>query len=226
MPAFDALLDRPTPLLRFGRGLLKLELLRPTGGTEDRAVSLLTGSGVLEATSGAALAAAAWSRARKLELVIRPRGRFTHEVRETLRIWGVRIDPEAQPTLPSLDSEAAVALYARSLGAELPETELVIAPAGARAALLGCRARERLALIGADSLERDELPDLPRETDLPSTLRVSRDDAAAARQRLSRELGLLASHAGAAAAVVAFERGGIALLTAAGEREFSLDRAP
>jgi hypothetical protein len=43
---------------------------------------------------------------------------------------------------------------------------------------------------------------------------------------VARELGLLASHAGAAAAVYAHEHGGVALITGPGEREFSLETVP
>lgn len=226
MTALDAILDRPTPTLRWGRATLKLELFRPTGGTDDRALALLSHGGVLDATAGAALAAAAWSRARKIELVLRPRGVFTHEVRETLRVWGATLDPSAVPTLPSLDGEAAVPIFARTLGAELPRADVVVAAGGARAALLGALARgaHGIALVAAS--RDDVLPELPCEADLPAGIErvpITRAHAAAARALLCRELGLLAGHASAAAAVIAGERGGLALLTSAGEREFSLD---
>jgi hypothetical protein len=81
-----------------------------------------------------------------------------------------------------------------------------------------------VALLAAD----EELPDLPREAALPDgieRIRVTRAQAADARAKVTRELGLLASHASAAAAVYAHEHGGVALITAPGEREFSLERA-
>lgn len=229
MTALDAILDRPTPTLRWGRATLKLETLRPTGGTDDRAVALLTGPGVLEATAGAALAAAAWMRARKFALVIRPRGVFTHEVRETLRLWGVRLDPAAEPTLPPLDGPGAAAIFARTLGAEIADASLVVAAGGARAALLGALDRGARGIALYAATPADELPELPVLAglgELPAQverLAVTRAQASAARTLLCRELGLLAGHACAVAAVVAAERGAVALLTSAGEREFSLD---
>jgi hypothetical protein len=221
--ALDTLFDRPTPLLRWGPALLVLELLRPTGGFDDRALPLLgAGDGVLEASGGAALAAATLRR----KIVIRPRGVFTHEVRETLKIWGVALDAQARPTLPALDSDAAARCF-EPLVAGLPPGTL-IAPAGARAVLLAAvqSGRAAVALVAAD----EELPELPRSIDLPSSVErvaISRAVATAARARLCRELGMLAGHAAAAAAVLAHERGCIALVTSAGEREFSLDpRSP
>ncbi len=220
LAALDTLFDLPTPLLCWGRALLQLELLRPTGGLDDRALPLLgSREGVLSATAGAALAAATLRR----KIVIRPRGVFTHEVRETLKIWGVLLDAEAEATLPSLDSDAAAPFFAQLI-AGLPRGE-VVAPAGARAALVAAvqAGRAAVALVAAD----DELPELPRTVDLPASVErvpISRAFAAAARARLCRDLGLLAGHAAAAAAVLAHERGCIALVTSAGEREFSLDR--
>ena len=82
-----------------------------------------------------------------------------------------------------------------------------------------------VALVAADA----ELPDLPRSVDLPPAVErvpVHREDAARARSRLGREVGLLANHAGAAAALYAHEHGGVALVTALGEREFSLEAQP
>jgi cysteine synthase len=217
MSAFFKLLELQTPLLRWGPALLKLELLRPTGGTEDRALALLTRSGVLEANAGAALAAAAWAKARGLRIAIRPRGIFTHEVRETLRIWGTPLT-DARPDLPALDSDEAAPLYTL----DLPDAPAVVAPAGARAALLSSKGR-RIALVAADQ----EMPDLPRASDFKEVRAIKRAEAAEARRRLARETGVLASHASAAAALVAREiPGAVALLTAAGEREFSLEGAP
>ncbi len=82
-----------------------------------------------------------------------------------------------------------------------------------------------VALLAADV----ELPDLPPSADIPAGVErvpVKREEAARARARLGRELGLLANHAGAAAAVYAHEHGGVALVTAPGEREFSLEARP
>ena len=72
-----------------------------------------------------------------------------------------------------------------------------------------------MALVAGD----EELPDLPRGEGVP----VTRAQARAARSLLARELGLLAGHASAAAAVYARDHGGLALVTGPGEREFSLD---
>ena len=125
LAALDTLLDRPTPLLRWGGGLLQLELLRPTGGFDDRALPLLgSREGVLEASGGAALAVAILRR----KIMVRPRGVFTHEVRETLKIWGVTLDPQAAPTLPSLDSDAAAPLFAPLIEGLPPGA--VVAPRG------------------------------------------------------------------------------------------------
>ena len=54
--------------------------------------------------------------------------------------------------------------------------------------------------------------------------RVSFTEASRARDELARTGGVLASHAAAAAAVAAGQ-GSLALVTSAGEREFSLERA-
>jgi len=236
----DAILDRPTPLLRWGDALLKLEMFRPSGSCAGRAAQAWdwrgAGAAVIEASGNEAIAAAAWSRYSGVQIAIVPRGVFTHEMREILKLWGVQVGPQRQPTLPPLDSDAAAAIFARSLGAELladltVAPPLLVAPAGDRAALLGALSalRERwrdvrgVALVAAD----EELPDLPRHASLPDSVervQVTRAQAAEARSRLARELGLLAGHAGAAAAVHANQHGGVALVTSPGEREFSLDR--
>jgi len=172
-----------------------------------------------------------------VQLAVVPRGVFTHEMRETLELWGARIDPQLEATLPALDSDAAAHLLARTLGAELIDDleappALLVCPGGERAALLGALAalQEKwpsvrgVALLAAG----EELPDLPREAVLPEgieRIRVTRAEASQARARVARELGLLASHASAAAAVYAHEHGGVALITAPGEREFSLESA-
>jgi hypothetical protein len=138
-------------------------------------------------------------------LAISLRGAVTHEMLETLKIWGVKLVTEGQPYAPPL--------------LEI-DAELVVAPAEDIGAV---RAKKRVALIAAD----EELPDLPRSAELPpgvERVAVTRAEAARARSRVARELGLLATHAGAAAAVYAHDHGGVALLCAPGEREFSLDR--
>ena len=237
--------NAPTPLLRWGAGLLKLDLLGTSGTTSGRVAEAWDFGGaaeaVIAASGNAAIAAAGRARACGVRLLVAPRGVFTHEMRETLQLWGVQLDPSARPTVPALDSGAAVAIYARTLGAELLAqllAQLEVAPpllvcaGGEGAALLGALEALRskwpavrgVALVAAD----EELPDLPREVALPEgieRLAVPRAQAARARTRLARELGLLASHASAAAAAYAHEHGGVALITAPGEREFSLERA-
>lgn len=235
-------LSRPTPLLRWGGALLKLDQLLPSGSTAGRAASLWdfrgAGPAVIAASGNAALAAAQWARFHGVQLAVVPRGVYTHEMREGLKLWGATLDPSLAPTLAALDSDAAAPLFAQSLGAELlaelpSAPALLVVPGAERAALLGAlRALQEkwpgmrgVALVAAD----EELPDLPREVDLPQGIErvaVTRAQAAQARRRLARELGLLASHAGAAAAVHAHERSGLALLTAPGEREFSIESAP
>ena len=230
-----------TPLLRWGAGLLKLELLRGSGTIAGRVAAEWdfggAGEAVLSASGNAAIAAAARARSSGVRLVVVPRGVFTHEMRETLQLWGVRLDASARPTVPPLDSDAAVPVFARTLGAELlaqiaVAPPLVVCAAGERAALLGALEALRgrwpavrgVALIAAD----EELPDLPRGVALPDgilRLPITRAEAAQARKRVAQELGLLASHASAAAAVYAYQYGGVALITAPGEREFSLERA-
>lgn len=242
MAAFLELLDRPTPLLSLGSTRLKLELLRPSGGADDRALGIWEGAppeAFVSATGGAALAAAAWARARGVKLRVLLRGAVTHEVREALRIWGVQQGRAGKELVP-LDGDQAVREVQRTLGAELlrelegRELQLIVAPAGARAALLGVFAALRVrypqlraqGLIAAD----EELPELPREASLPGVdlIRITRAESAQARAAMALEQGLLASHASAAAVVVARRSGlsALALLTSAGEREFSLDAAP
>ncbi len=231
--------DLPTPILRWGAGLLKLDLLRASGATAGRAADAWDFGGaaeaVIAASGNAAIAAAGRARASGVRLVVAPQGVFTHEMRETLQLWGARLDPSALPTVPALDSDQAVPLYARTLGAELL-AQLAVAPpllvcaGGERAALLGALEALRsrwsfvrgVALVAADTA----LPDLPLEADLPAGIErvaVTRAQAAEARTRVARELGLLASHASAAAAAFSHEHGGVALITAPGEREFSLE---
>jgi hypothetical protein len=209
-----------TPLLRWGNALLKLEMFRPRGSVSDRAPPP---EGLPELSGNQALSFAhpGW------ELALR--GAVTHEMRETLKIWGVRIAPRGTPWRP--DPE----IFARTLGAELlgrlsEGPPLLVGPAGESAALIGALLALRrrwpavrgVALLGAGP----ELPDLPASADLPSEIeqvQVGRTEAARARRLLGRELGLLASHSGAAAAAYAHEHGGVAILTAPGEREFSLE---
>jgi cysteine synthase A len=245
--------ERRTPLLRWCGALLKLEHLRPAGGFEDRAVAifpqLARGSeAALAATGGGALAAAAWARRRGVQLRVALHGAVTHEMREALRLWGAtfeqfstreealrRVRNMPGEALPPLDGPKASAELARTLGAELLDDltsppSSVIAPAGAVAALLGAfqalRSRwpfvRALALTAAD----EELPELPAKAELPAiaTRAVSFAEASSARVELARTSGVLASHAAAAAAMAARD-GGLAIITSAGEREFSLERA-
>jgi cysteine synthase len=229
------------------------------------AASLQPGLTVVAAgTSGSALAGAAWAHARgtRLEAVIH--GAITHETRETLRLWGATFEQagtrqeaiERARTraaesggflFPPLDGAAAAVAQQASLGTELLRelqasglsASLLVAPAGARAALLGCfaalRSRRGVELHGravvAASLA-DELPELPAAAELPPEIElvpVTRAHAAAARARMARDHGLSVSHASAAAIACAESLAGgaqgevIALATAAGEREFSLD---
>jgi len=209
-------LDRPTPLLRWGPALLKLELLRPEGSTSGRAAQAWEWSSAapacIEATGNQALSAAGWARQRGVPISVSLRGCVTHEMRQALDLWGARSDPSAEPTLPRLDSDAAAAVFARTLGVELlrelaESPPVLVCPAGERAALLGALSalRQRWPQVRGVALlaEDDELPDLPREAALPAeveSLRVNRQFAARARVQVARELGLLANHAGAAAA--------------------------
>jgi hypothetical protein len=212
-----------TPLLRWGKALLKLEMFRLRGSVSDRAPAP---RGPVELSGNQALSFAREGAGFAL------RGVVTHEMRESLKIWGARIVPRAPRWTP--DPE----VFARTLGAELLEQvgeapALIAGPAGELAALAGALTALRgrwprvrgVALVAAG----EELPDLPLSADLPSGIErvaVTRADAAAARVRLGRELGLLANHAGAAAAAYAHDHGGIALVTAPGEREFSLESSP
>jgi hypothetical protein len=216
-------MDQPTPLLRWGKALLKLELSGPRGSVAARAG--FSGARVA-ATGNQALALA------RPGLEVALRGAVTHEMRETLKLWGARLVDAGEPFAPG------PAVFARTLGAELlaeltEAPPLLVCPAGEPDALLGALSalRERwpsvhgVALVAAG----EELPDLPRDAALPAEIErvaVTRAQAAEARSRVARELGLLANHAGAAAAVYAREHGGVAIVTALGEREFSLDRAP
>jgi cysteine synthase len=250
----EDLLQRPTPLLRWRGALLKLESLRPGGGADDRALGifpqLARGSQAsLAATAGGALAAAGWARQRGVQLTVAVHGAISHEMREALRVWGARFEqlPSREAALrrarelpgtplPPLDGPKAAAECARTLGAEVladltAAPGVVVAPAGAPAVLLGTLQALRsrwpdvrgIAVTAADV----ELPELPLPAEMPGLeLRpVSFAEASRARADLAHGSGLLASHAAAAAAAVARELRGLALITSAGEREFSLERA-
>jgi cysteine synthase len=250
----EDLSQRPTPLLRWRGALLKLESLRPGGGADDRALGILPqlprgSQASLAATAGGALAAAGWARRHGVQLAVAVHGAISHEMREALRVWGARFEHlhsrEAAmhrarelpgTALPPLDGPRAAAECARTLGAEVladlrSAPAAVIGPAGAVAALLGTLQAVRsrwpqargIALVAADV----ELPELPLRTEMPGfELRpVSFAEASRARAELARSSGVLASHAGAAAAAVAAGGGGLALISSAGEREFSLERA-
>jgi hypothetical protein len=204
-----ALEDRPTPLLRFGPALLKLELLRAPRSLPQEPFA---------ATGHQAL-----SRARQ-GMAVSLRGAVTYEMRKTFEIWNAK----AVDTAPAWQPDPSA--MARELAEELPPLPLVVAPAADSVALLAAlevlRAKRpdarAVALFAADG----ELPDLPVEDALPAGIervRVTFAHASSARSRLARTLGLLASHASAAAAAYAFEHGGLALITAPGEREFSLE---
>ena len=212
-----------TPLLRWGDALLKLELFGPRGSVSDRATPP---SGAAEVSGNQAISFARQGAEFAL------RGAVTHEMVEALRLWGARVVARAPPWHPD------PAAFAATLGAELLEQlaqppARLICPAGEGEALLGALAALRkrwpqvrgVALVAADA----ELPDLPPSADLPAEIeRVAVTCAAAgsARTRVARELGLLANHAGSAAALYAHEHGGVAIVTASGEREFSLEGAP
>jgi len=245
-------LQRSTPLVRWRGALLKLDSLRPSGGCEDRALGIFPelprgAEAAIAATGGAALAAAGWARRRGVRLAIALHGATTHEVREALKIWGASFEPMASreaalrrarelpgTLLPPLDGPEAGEEFARTLGAELlaglaAPPAVLVAPAGAAGALVGSlralRSRwprmRAVALVASDV----ELPDLPRSADLAGVVlaTVSPADAARARAELARTSGVLASHASAAAAMAAGD-GGVALVTSAGEREFSLEQ--
>jgi cysteine synthase len=277
-PARQPLLAPRTPLLRVGAALLKLEALRPSAGFDDRALPLwdsLPGGdlpagadAVFAGSAGAALAAAGWARARGVNLTAIVHGALPHEARETLGIW--RLPWQAAPSreaalalaarradqgarlLPPLDGPQAVAVFERTLGAELLgdlegaqlSPALLVAPAGAAAALAGAvRALRPLfpsvqPLLLVPRASGDELPELPAAEsappiDIPGVRReaVTRAEAARARAELALELGLLAGHAGALAAQIARRSAvaagscAVALVGSAGEREFSLDAA-
>src|SRR5438105_4894799 len=151
-------MDQPTPLLRWDRALLKLEMFAPAASVWGRAAA--GARGPLAASGNAALALAELAPGVELAL-LEP---ATHEMREALKIWGARMVPEAPPWRPE------PALFARTLGAELLEQlaeppPLLVCPAGALPALQGALAalRQRwpqiraVALFSAD----EELPELP-----------------------------------------------------------------
>jgi hypothetical protein len=236
--------------LRFRGALLKLESLRPSGGADDRALSLFPhvaegASAALAGTAGAAIAAAAWARSRAVRLFVVLHGIVTHEARETLRLYGAAFETVSSreealgrarahggTLLPPLDGDEAGEVVQHNLGAELLREAtgvgVVVAPAGARASLLAALwalpGARGIALVAAD----DELPDLPRQGRFPPSVQlrpVSRAACAEARQVLARQAGVLAAHASAMAALEAAKEGGLALIVATGEREFSLEGA-
>src|SRR5205814_9553712 len=102
-PAQPAM-DQPTPLLRWDRALLKLEMFAPTASVWGRAAAGVRGP--VGASGNAALALAELSPAAPVALI----GAVTHEMREALKIQGARVVPEAPPWQPD------PALFARSLG--------------------------------------------------------------------------------------------------------------
>ena len=206
--SLENLASRPTPLLRWGPALLKLELYRA-----PRSLPLEP----FAATGHHALA-----RARQ-GMQVQTLGSVTHEMRKTLEIWGARQVSGAPRWQP--DPTALVRELVEELQAPPP---LVVAPAADSVALLAVLEALRAkwpGVRGVALLAEDlELPDLPLTADLPvEHVRVTFAEASKARARVASSLGLLASHASAAAAVHAFEHGGLALVTAPGEREFSLE---
>ena len=210
-----------TPLLRWGDALLKLELLRPRGSVSDRAP---VPSGPVALSGNQALSFARPGAEFAL------RGVVTHEMRQALAIWGARIVASARPWHPDPSGFASLGNELLDQLAQAPA--LIVCPAGEGQALAGAAAalRQRwpqvraVALLAADV----ELPDLPLAAELPpfvERVAVTRAAAAEARAQVGRELGLLANHAGAAAAAYAHQHGGLAIVTAMGEREFSLEGA-
>jgi cysteine synthase len=221
---------------------------------------------VFAGSTGAALSAAGWARARGVELSVVLHGVVAHEARESLRIWAVPFEAvrsrdealarvaarasRGEMALPPLDGDEAALVVATSLGSELLsdaaaaglEPVLLVAPAGPRAALLGALSalrarvpRARAIALCAASVA-DELPELPfqgalrAEPSLGLEVRaVTRGEAAAARAELARTLGLLAGHGAALSSRIARDQEvpegccALALVTSAGEREFSLD---
>jgi cysteine synthase len=135
---------RPTPLLRLGSVLAKLESLRPSGSAVDRALALWGAAAptvdrarpiVAVGSGSVALAGAGWARARGLSLHLVVHGPLTHETKEALAIWGMPTSSvaslaEAQPVvarlvssgaqlLPSLEGGGAAEAVRATLGVEL-----------------------------------------------------------------------------------------------------------
>jgi hypothetical protein len=239
-PAADSVLHRPTPLLRIGRALAKLECLRPTGGVEDRLTHAWDGAAgeVAIVQQGAALAGAAYAVARRRKIHFVIVGPLTHEAAETLRIWGAPFEqhPSRKDALvrwpdhlPMLDEEpglrAAAGLadeLAADLAGQVVRPSAIVAPIGAAMPLYACAQKLGVRAVVVCGLVR--WPDLRDGHGAPDTRDVSSAFCIEARRHYAKTHGLLASHASAAAIAVAEEIGdAVALVTAAGEREFSLD---
>lgn len=167
--------------------------------------------------------------------------------REAALAQAARLEAQGVRGLPPLDGLEAVPAFAKSLGGELlrdlaaaaAAPAVVIAPSSSAAALAGAaevlRARfpgvQPVLLVPASA--DDELPELPAVPGLsvPGALvrKVARADAGRARRELARRHGLLAGHGSALAARLAEDwpvpagACAVALVGAAGEREFSLD---
>jgi hypothetical protein len=266
---------RPTPLLQISeRVIAKLESLRPAGCVDDRALAIWDPFGeksnplVACLPGHAVLAGAGWARARGVSLHALVYGPVTHEVAETLLLWGARItrfesrdaaavharmlDQGGETVLPALDGAEAIAAVRETLGRELAAQlesakfvpSVIVAPAGAVAALIGSVAApgkiRAVALCAASPV--DVLPELPERAAVESLFAmtglhvelvpIARDRAQLARAQLARSHGLSASHAAAACvshaqSIVAGDANALALalVTATGEREFSLDPA-
>ncbi len=135
---------RPTPLLRVGTVLAKLESLRPAGSAVDRSLAIWDSAAltidrarplVAVVSGSGALAGAGWARARGLSLHLVVHGPLTHETNEALAIWGMRtsgvssfVDAGAKASrlvsegallLPSLAGAAAAEAARKTLGEEL-----------------------------------------------------------------------------------------------------------
>jgi hypothetical protein len=189
-----------TPLLRWGTALLKLELLRGPRPLP----------GAFSATGHHALLRAHHGMQVALQ------GLVTHEMRETLKIWRAELVAQAEEWQPD------PSLLVNELEEQLSEPPKLIVAAGSESAALRALHKRWPAAKIVAIVSDDDLPDLPRSSELPS-LKISREAAQAARVEVAHALGLLAGHGSAAAAKHAFENGGLALISSPGEREFSLD---
>jgi cysteine synthase len=266
---------RPTPLLQISeRVIAKLESLRPAGCVDDRALAIWDPFGekrnplVACLPGHAVLAGAGWARARGVSLHALVFGPVTHEVSETLLLWGTKVtryesrfaaevaarvlDHHGEMVLPALDGDEAITAVRETLGTELSAQlgaakrfpSMLVAPAGAVAALVG--SMRALGTLNAAALyaasPADVLPELPARAEAEKLFAkissrvdlvpITRDLAQLARAQLAKSHGLSASHAAAVcvahAQLIAANAPNavvLAFITATGEREFSLDPA-